>query len=97
MPTKAQKIEIDKFDGKSAEISIPIEIGSKIIGQQGLTSDGVLVATSNYSSFPSTGISNQVLGEMQKMLDILNKAGGEASKEVMVKDLQELSEKSLYL
>ncbi|WP_447248893.1 hypothetical protein, partial [Klebsiella pneumoniae] len=31
---------------------------------------------------------------MQKMLDILNKAGGEASKEVMVKDLQELSEKA---
>ena len=94
---KGTKIEIDKFDGKSAEISIPIEIGSKIIGQQGLTSDGVLVATSNYSSFPSTGISNQVLGEMQKMLDILNKAGGEASKEVMVKDLQELSEKPLLI
>lgn len=91
---KGTKIEIDKFDGKSAEISIPIEIGAKIIGQQGLTSDGVLVATSNYSSFPSTGISNQVLGEMQKMLDILKKAGGEASKEVMVKDLQELSEKA---
>ncbi|MDV3574965.1 hypothetical protein CMU59_16865 [Elizabethkingia anophelis] len=91
---KGTKIEIDKFDGKSAEISIPIEIGAKIIGQQGLTSDGVLVATSNYSSFPSTGISNQVLGEMQKMLDILNKAGGEAGKEFMVKDLQELSEKA---
>ena len=39
---KGTKIEIDKFDGKSAEISIPIEIGAKIIGQQGLTSDGVL-------------------------------------------------------
>ncbi|KUY19745.1 hypothetical protein BAZ12_04355 [Elizabethkingia miricola] len=91
---KGTKIEIDKFDGQSAEISIPIEIGSKIIGQQGVTSDGVLVATSNYSSFPSTGISSQVLGEMQKMLNTLKKAGGEAGKEAMVKDLQELSEKA---
>ncbi len=91
---RGTKIEIDKFDGQSAEISIPIEIGSKIIGQQGVTSDGVLVATSNYSSFPSTGISSQVLGEMQKMLNTLKKAGGEAGKEAMVKDLQELSEKA---
>ena len=91
---KGTKIEIDKFDGQSAEISIPIEIGAKIIGQQGVTSDGVLVATSNYSSFPSTGISNQVLGELQKMLNTLKKAGGEANKEAAVKDLQALSEKA---
>lgn len=94
---KGTKIEIDKFDGQSAEISIPIEIGSKIIGQQGVTSDGVLVATSNYSSFPSTGISNQVLGELQKMLNTLKKAGGEANKEATVKDLQELSKKPLLI
>jgi uncharacterized FlgJ-related protein len=35
-----------------------------------------------------------VLGEMQKMLNTLKKAGGEAGKEAMVKDLQELSEKA---
>ncbi len=91
---KGTKIDVEKFDGRSAEIGIPISIGAKIIGQQGVTENGILVATSNYSSFPSTGVSDPVLADLQKMLNILQKAGKENSAEASVKDLQELPEQS---
>ncbi len=92
VPYGTFSIHMDEWKGAEATFSLPMALSNKIIGYQAINNEGVLMNTTGYSSMPVTGISAEVLNEMQTFRSQLAKAMAAGSKEAALAEVQKIPE-----
>lgn len=85
---KEYKIDIDAMDSSSLEIECPI--GIKVIGKQALSTNGVLMNSNGYSSFPIFGLKLEVEEQIKDAISLINIAAQMEDKDACKAELEKI-------
>lgn len=85
-------IKIDTVSSDRAGLKIPFELYKDIIGENGITQEGILVSHNSYSAYPVMGLNPKIIEELNQTRKLMEEAEKVSDKEEMMKILDKIPE-----